>query len=446
MQQILRWKLQILARWYLRKYKPMIIGVTGNAGKTSTKEAIGAVVQKIKTVRVSGGNLNNEFGLPLTILGNWDQEYYNRGPSLGFWFKVLWISFIKLLTETKYPEVLVLEYGADHPDDIKKLASLYKPHISVVTTVGDVPVHIEYFKDADAVADEKSNLVKVLQKSDVAILNHDDHRVLKMQSKTQARVMTYGFEEGANVRASDAEFISNEEGRPLGVSFKLNYLAPDSQAGAANFVPVRIEGSLGKSQAWSAAAAGAVGISLGMNLLEVSEALHSYHAPKGRLNILEGIKKSHIIDDTYNASPASMRLALDTLCDVPSIRKIAVLGDMLELGEHTEQAHIAIGKRAAEVADILVCVGARAKFIAEAASEQGRASTETSRSNVLQILNFDTSEDAKLKIQELIREHDLVLVKGSQGIRMEKIVEEIMAHPERSKDLLVRQSNRWKLK
>lgn len=426
MQTILQWKLKTLAKLYLRKYKPMIIGITGNAGKTSTKEVIGAVVSKIKTVRIAGGNLNNEFGLPLTILGNWDQEYYDRGPSLGFWFRVLWSGFFGLFNKKDYPEVLVLEYGADHPGDIKKLASIYLPHISVLTTVGDVPVHIEYFKNAEELADEKSNLVKVLGKDDYAILNQDDPRVLAMQSKTKARVLTYGFEEGSTIRASDVEFLSNEEGRPLGVSFKLNH--------AGNFVPVRIEGSLGKSQAWSAAAAAAVGISMGMNLLEVSESLQSYHGPKGRLKILEGIKKSHIIDDTYNASPASMRLALDTLCDVPSLRKIAVLGDMLELGEYTERAHVEAGKRASEIVDMLICVGARARFMADAARE--KLSPD-------KIFVFDTSDDARLKVQEMIREHDLVLVKGSQGIRMEKIVEEIMAHPENKKDLLVRQSQRW---
>ncbi len=404
----------------------MIIGVTGNAGKTSTKEVIGAVVRNIKTVRVAGGNLNNEFGLPLTILGNWDQEYYNQGPSLSFWAKVLCSGFFGLFSRKDYPEVLVLEYGADHPGDIKKLAEMYPPHISVLTTVGDVPVHIEYFKDAETLADEKSNLVKVLNNTDYAVLNHDDRRVLAMRSRTKAKVSTYGFQEGATIQASDPEFLSDETGKPMGVSFKLNY--------GGNTVPVRIEGSLGKSQALSTAAAAAVGIALGMNLLEVSEALRSYHGPKGRLKVLDGIKNSHIIDDTYNASPASTRLALDTLCDVPSLRKIAVLGDMLELGEYTEQAHIEVGKRAGEIVDILVCVGARAKFIADAARE--KLSPD-------KILTFATSDDAKLKVQELIREHDLILVKGSQGIRMEKIVEEIMAHPENKKNLLVRQSSRW---
>lgn len=417
-----------LAHLYIRRFNPLIIGVTGNAGKTSTKEAIGVVVGKIKKVRVAGGNLNNELGLPFNIISDAADEYYEKGGSLWFGIK----SFFKALAGlfgSDYPDVLVLEYGADHPGDIQKLAGAYKPHISVVTAVGDVPVHIEFFKDANEVADEKSYLVRGLSVNDFAVLNHDDQRVLMMRPKTKAQVMTYGFDSSANIRASDLEYLSSEEGRPMGVSFKLNQ--------NSNFVPVRIEGSLGKSQAWSAAAAAAVGVALGMNLVEISEALSRYHGPKGRLKIVDGIKNSHIIDDTYNASPASTRLALQVLCDVPSLRKIAVLGDMLELGDHTISAHKEVGKFASEIVDILVTVGARAKFMAEAAAV--KLSSD-------KIFSFETSAEAKLKVQELIKEHDLILVKGSQGIRMEKIVEEIMADPAHKKDLLVRQSRKWQKK
>ncbi|MBP9822310.1 MAG: UDP-N-acetylmuramoyl-tripeptide--D-alanyl-D-alanine ligase [Candidatus Pacebacteria bacterium] len=426
LQGILKWKLGVLAKLYLWKYKPMIIGVTGNAGKTSTKEVVGAVVSRIKKVRIASGNLNNELGLPLTVIGGWDDEYYKQGPSMFFWSKVLLIGYLKLIFSNKYPEVLVLEYGADHPNDIKNLVIKYKPHISVVTTVGDVPVHVEYFKNADALADEKSNLVKSLSSNDFAILNYDDHRVLGMKDKTKARVVTYGFETGANIRASDIEYTTNEEGRPVGVTFKLN--------GSGHFVPVRIEGSLGKSQAWSSAAAAAVGGVLGMNLVQVSEALNTYHGPKGRLKIIHGINNSNIIDDTYNASPASTRLALETIRDLPALRKIAVLGDMLELGEYSEKSHSDIGIFVSGVADILVCVGSRSKAIAESAG------LKLADEN---IYIFENSDEAKSKVKELIREHDLVLVKGSQGMRMEKIVEAIMSHPENKKDLLVRQSQKW---
>jgi len=215
--------------------------------------------------------------------------------------------------------------------------------------------------------------------------------------------------------------------KPIGVSFKLHY-------GLNSFVPVDIKGSLGKSQAYAAAAAAAVGIAMGMNLVEISDALSYYEGPKGRLRILAGIKHSWLIDDTYNASPASTHLALGVLRELSAKRRIAVLGDMLELGKYTIEAHRVAGNLAGRFVDILVCVGSRAKFIADAAGNQMPAEN---------IYTFETSDEAKKKVQELIKEGDLVLIKGSQGMRMEKIVEEIMAEPEKKKELLVRQSKKW---
>ena len=171
-----------------------------------------------------------------------------------------------------------------------------------------------------------------------------------------------------------------------------------------------------------------------MNLVKISDALSAYRGPAGRLKILKGIKNSFLIDDTYNASPSSTHLALETLKELPAKRKIAVLGDMLELGKYSIQAHRDAGNFAGTLADILITVGSRAKFIADAAGNQ------MSKEN---IFSFDTSVEAGQKARELVQEGDLVLIKGSQGIRMEKIVEEIMAEPEKKKELLVRQSKKW---
>jgi UDP-N-acetylmuramoyl-tripeptide--D-alanyl-D-alanine ligase len=295
-----------------------------------------------------------------------------------------------------------------------------------VTTVGDVPVHVEYFKDADGVAREKSELVRNLKPTDLAILNRDDERVFAMHEVTKGRMISYGFDERAKVRVSDFEYRSSEEGVPLGVTFKLHH--------EGSFIPVHINGSLGKSQAWAAAGAAAVGLALGMNLVNISQAIGRYHGPKGRLKIVHGLNGSNIIDDTYNASPASTRLALNVLEDLPALRKIAILGDMLELGEHTIKAHEEIGKYAATVADVLICIGARAKFIADAAETM---------MNKEKILTFETSGEAALKLPGLIREHDLILVKSSQGIRTEKIVKSLMADPSEANKLLVRQSKSW---
>ena len=427
MYQLSKIIVQFLAKIYLRRFKPTIIGVTGNAGKTSTKEIIGAVLGQYKKVRIGGGNLNNEVGLPFNVISGDADKYYENGGSLFFGIKTLFKAILGLFN-SNYPKILVLEYGADHPGDIKKLVQVVRPHISVVTTVGDVPVHVEHFKDADAVAREKSELVRCLALQDFAVLNRDDERVFTMHEATQARMISYGFDERAKVQVSDFEYLSNEEGVPIGVTFKLHH--------ESSFVPVHINGSLGKSQAWAAAGAAAVGLAMGINLVQISQALAYYHGPRGRLKILAGINNSHIVDDTYNASPASMSLALDVLKELPATRKIAVLGDMLELGGHTISAHRAIGQKSANIANIITCVGPRAKFIAESALETKLLSEE-------QVLTFETSEEAAQKLPALIRPHDLVLVKSSQGIRTEKIVKAIMADPSQAGKLLVRQSRKW---
>ena len=425
-KNIIIWKINFIARMYLWRFKPVIIAITGNVGKTSTKEAITAVLSSTKRVRSGKGNLNNEFGVPLVIVGNWMDDYYEGGNTLWFWAKVLHLSFFGWFFARNYPEVLVLEYGADKPGDIKRLVKKFRPHIGVVTAVGEIPVHVEFFSGSEAVAREKSKLIEALAPTGYAILNSDDDVVLDMEKRTKATVITYGFGEGAEVRVSNFDH-KTDNNIPLGTSFKLHY-------GPNSFVPVNVMGSLGPSQAHAAAAAAAVGIALDMNLVEISDALSYYDGPKGRLKILAGIKNSWIIDDTYNASPASTHLALSVLRELPAKRRIAVLGDMLELGKYAIQAHQTVGDLVDGFVDVLVCVGARAKFIADSAGNQ------MPKEN---IHTFDTADMAKKKVQELVKEGDLILVKGSQGMRMERIVEEIMAEPDKKKELLVRQSKKW---
>ncbi len=448
MKIILQTMLTILAKLYLAKYKPKIVAVTGNSGKTTTKEAIAAVLGSEKKIRMSGGNLNNELGVPLAILGDYTEEYYEKGGTVSFWLKVLFKAKVGLLFGRSYPEILVLEYGADRPGDIAKLAKNFKPDIAVVTAIGEIPVHVEYFSSPEELATEKSRLVEALESSDFAVLNYDDPAVLEMKDKTKAKVTTFGFGEGADVRVSDFNFNIGASGEPEGVVFKVHtnksaisptldprlFAREFSSGDMADLLEVNINGSLGKSQAWSVAAAMAVGLIFGLDLVKISGALSAYHGPAGRLKVLKGIKNSWLIDDTYNASPASMHLALETLKSLPARRKVVILGDMLELGQYSVQAHQEAGNFAGTFLNLLITVGLRAKFIADAAGNQ------MPKEN---ILSFETAVEAAPKVRELIKEGDLVLVKGSQGMRMEKIVEAIIAESEKKKELLVRQSNKW---
>jgi UDP-N-acetylmuramoyl-tripeptide--D-alanyl-D-alanine ligase len=241
-----------------------------------------------------------------------------------------------------------------------------------------------------------------------AVLNADDKYAMEMRSRTRAYVMTYGFDEAAAIQITNFE-NRMENGNPMGVSFKLNY--------GGSFVPVKIDGCFGKPQVYAAAAAAAVGFAFGMNLVKVSEALQSYESPAQRTKLIPGIKDSFVIDDCYNASPASMKAAIELASSMKFKRKIAVLGDMLEIGKYTIDSHIGIGNLIGDVFDILVTVGLRSKFIAETASKKGMS--------VKNIFSFESADDAKFKVQELMKKGDLILIKGSHAMELEKVVEEI---------------------
>jgi UDP-N-acetylmuramoyl-tripeptide--D-alanyl-D-alanine ligase len=204
-----------------------------------------------------------------------------------------------------------------------------------------------------------------------------------------------------------------------------------------NNIPVRLDNILAKHQIYAALSAIAAGIEMGMNLVEASRALTNFSSPCGRMNLIQGIKNSLLIDDTYNASPVSTGAAIETMGEIDSNRKIVVLGDMLELGEETEEGHEKIAKKFLEIkGDIFLAVGTRMQF---AVSELIKNNFNESN-----IFSFRNSLEAGKKLQEILQEGDLVLIKGSQGARMEKVVEEVMAQPEKANQLLCRQDSKWK--
>lgn len=422
--------LAFFARATIKRYKPIVIGVTGSAGKTSTKDAIYSVLKKKYAVRKNEKSLNTEIGLPLAILGA-ENHYQDKIGWLAELIKIAW----RFLFSRTYPKVLVLEYGVQSPGDMDYLLSIARPNIAVVTVIGDVPVHVEHFKNPEELIAEKTKLVQSLSVDGHAVLNQGDFAVLGMKEKTKAHIVTFGTEEHASVCIVDAEVTAtkNEQGLdiPDGTVFKIQH--------AGQTAPIRLHHTFGMPQVLATTAASAVGIVMDMSLLEISHALAEYTAPSGRLRMLDGVKNSKILDDTYNASPEAMKVAIETLHSLPGKRKIAVLGDMLEIGTYTEQVHRAIGDSVAGFVDILVCVGARANFIAD--EVVSRNPEHASR-----VLSFDNATDAGKALDPLIEEGDLILVKGSQGMRMERAVFEIMKEPERASELLVRQDKYWRAK
>jgi UDP-N-acetylmuramoyl-tripeptide--D-alanyl-D-alanine ligase len=428
----LRGTLRQLALWTLWRYKPTIVAVTGSVGKTSTKLAIAATLGRARRIRASRGNFNSELGTALTILGDWKEtelSLVSRDQPAGtatarkiiFWLKVLFVSLWHVVARKKnYPEILVLEYGADKPGDIKYLVNFARPTVGAITAIGTVPVHVEFYAGPDDLAREKGRLIEALPAAGFAVLNADDETVLALKDRTRARVMTFGFANDADVRvshmvnrteAASADTASKTARRPIGISFKLEY-------GGA-YAPVRLDGVFGKAHAYAAAAGAAIGLLFGMNLVTISEALADYAPAESRMHLIPGIKNTYVIDDAYNASPLSMHAALDTLRSLPGERKIAILGDMLEIGKYTIEAHEQMGDLASESADALFTVGARAKLMAAAAAQSGMKKEN--------IFSFDTADDARIPVQNFLKQGDLVLVKGSHAMQLDKIVEEIRA-------------------
>lgn len=397
-----------LARNIIWRHRPGIIGITGSVGKTSTKTAVAAVIENYRKLRYSYGNFNNEFGLPLTVLGEWKEI-----KGFFFWPKVILTSlpliiFPEKWLKKKYPELLVLEYAADRPGDIRYLLSIARPNISIITAIGEVPVHVEFFSGPEELAREKGRLIEYLPSAGFAVLNFDDETVMDLKDRTRANIMTFGFSRGADLRITNFE-TRHEDLKPIGISFKLEY--------GGSVVPIKLDGVFGKAQCYSTAAAACVGLIFGLNLIRISEALKNYAPLEGRMKLIQGQKSTYILDDSYNASPISTHAALDTLSGMPAKRKIAILGDMTEIGAYTLQAHEEIGRVATEIADILITVGIAAKSIAESARKHGFKKKN--------IYEFNTSEEARKPVEKLIQKGDLILVKGSHIMKMDDIIKEI---------------------
>jgi UDP-N-acetylmuramoyl-tripeptide--D-alanyl-D-alanine ligase len=355
--------LQQIARFWRRKLKPRVIGITGSVGKSTTKEVVAAVLnQRYRTLK-NPGNLNNEIGLPLTLL-RLDQGHQRA----------------------------VLEMGLYVPGEIAFLCDLAQPHIGVITIVGTV--HAERAGSIEAIACGKAELVQALPPAPegVAVLNYDDPWVRQMADQTQARVFFY------DLWADQVEGLGLE-----GIRFRLHY------QGERLYLKVPL---IGRHSVHTVLRAAAVGLIEGLSWQEIVDGLRSGRMEL-RLVAVPARNGALILDDTYNASPPSVLAALNLLDELDG-RKVAVLGDMLELGPYEQQGHERVGIRAAEVVDVLVTVGSRGKLIAAAARKAGLHPDS--------IQAFDEPTEAIAWLQEHTCEEDVILVKGSRGMRMERIV------------------------
>jgi UDP-N-acetylmuramoyl-tripeptide--D-alanyl-D-alanine ligase len=401
--------MKYVAQLTVRRFSPTIVAVTGSVGKTSTKEAIYAVLASRMRVRKSPGNLNNELGVPLAIVGGYECI---GTPALWFWLRVIaravWqLAFLK---KENYPEILVLEYAADKPGDISYLLSIAKPHVGVISAIGSIPVHAEqYPTGADGVIKEKGKLVVALGATDIAIVNADDASTKALIPKIHARTILFGQSHTASVRITHISHVITKN-KIEGLTFKLE--------NESTSLPVFLPNVFSVAHASAVAAGVCVGHVFDINAIDALQAIEASYTPiGGRSAIVEGMKDTQIIDESYNASPLAVEAALQSLTSVYGPRKIAVLGDMLELGPYTIQAHKDAGALAARCVDVLITVGSRARIMAQEALDKGMSA------NAVHVC--ETAQDGLETLQKVFRKGDVILVKGSRAIGLELVVQEM---------------------
>ena len=362
--------LQRTAKYWRAKHTQKVIGITGSVGKSTTKEAIADVLEQRFSVLRNEGNMNNEIGLPLTLLR----------LSSGI-------------------ERAVLEMGFYVKGEIALLCDIAKPEIGVITNIGTV--HAERAGSKEKIAEGKAELVQSLPKTGWAVLNSDDEWVKGMVNQTKAQPFFYGLDKKAHIWADQIMGLGIK-----GIRFVMHY------DGKEKMVELPF---LGEHAVYTALRAAAVGFLEGLSWDEVVNGLKSSYS-QIRLSVLRTACGAMLIDDSYNAAPESTLAALKLLADLQG-HKIAVLGDMLELGKYEKEGHVKVGAYAAQIADELIAVGSRARTIAESARLAGMAAER--------IRLFDHSEDAANYLASSIKEGDVLLVKGSRGMRMERIVQRI---------------------
>ncbi|MDY6872509.1 MAG: UDP-N-acetylmuramoyl-tripeptide--D-alanyl-D-alanine ligase [Chloroflexota bacterium] len=361
--------LQTAAAYWRRQHDLLVIGITGSVGKTSTKEITSDLLAQKFTVLKNPGNRNNEIGLPLTLLELGEEH-----------------------------DCAVLEMGFYVPGEIKLLCEIAQPQIGVVTNIGTV--HAERAGSQEVIARGKMELVQSLPPAPqgTAVLNRDDPWVLTMFGNTDARVLSYGVKDSADLTASQIESQGLD-----GISCLMTYQGEEHAIRS----PL-----IGDFSAYTLLRAAAVGLTAGLDWQTIERGLSQSQVDlrMRRLLLSDGVT---VIDDTYNASPVSTNAALALLKSLQS-RRVAILGDMLELGQYEESGHRSVGRTAAEAADVLILVGERSKITAAAAVEAGAPEEN--------IQWFPDSTAAALPAAALIRTGDVVLVKGSNSMRMDHII------------------------
>lgn len=402
------------ARRKITNTKAKIVAITGSVGKSSTKEAVTIVLSEKYRVRSNYGSLNNELGLPLAILGE-----RNASSFLGWLWKVGKITLRTFIFDPKV-EVMVLECGIDKPGDMDSILSLIKPDISIITTVEEA--HMQNFPNHESLVHEKWKLAFGTKKTGTVIANFDNPPTHNQMAHVSAHLITFGLNQKADYSAQDVQY--NQKGT--------TYTLVAETEKRAMTVP-----TIGKIQAYITLPAIITARILGETWTEIATGLEKLIPLPGRLSLLEGIKGCYLLESSYNASPSSMKAAIEVLKNIPGKRHIAIVGDMRELGNLTPQAHLEMLTILAKECDIVCTFGPNY----EAALLQLPAHTKAQAA----FHHFQSREDIVAFITPKLQKDDIILIKGSQNtITLEKVSVKLMANPEMAKQVLPRQYGKWK--
>jgi UDP-N-acetylmuramoyl-tripeptide--D-alanyl-D-alanine ligase len=311
---------------------------------------------------------------------------------------------------------------------MQQLVSWLKPDIVVLTRLPDVPVHVEQFESPEAVVEEKMRLVHGMHSEGTLIYNHDDDIIKAQLPEVRQKTLGYGRYLPTDFKVAK-DTIRYQDDVPTAITFTVTHADQTSD--------ITLPGVVGAQHALGCAAALAVAQELNVSAVDAVAGLQSLRTPPGRLRVMPGIKGSVLIDDTYNSSPIALEHALETLLEIKyAKRRIAVLGDMLELGKYSAKEHRRLGERVGETCDVLLTLGVRARGFAEGALAHGLDDKT--------VFQYEDIARAGRELQAMLKPGDVVLIKASQGIRAERVVQEVMAHPEQAGQLLARQDRDWK--
>lgn len=430
----------------LKRYKlekPIVIAITGSVAKTSTKEAVLSVLSSTgREIFATPGNMNTEIGVPLSLLGF-------KHPPENWW------GYLVAIFKSFFPPILsaskrqlapyyVLEYSADAPGDIAYLASRIPPDLVIITKIS--PVHMQAYTGLEQLVEEKMSLLKFLKPHGTAFLNLDDPNQVQMVPENLSQILWYGTKRTDALKSGvwGRELKHNEKGIVATLDFVVARRI-DTIGGKQRQQLALQTNILGEHQFAAVLIAAAIGYHQQIPIPKLKRALESYQVPAGRGRLIKGRKNILIVDDSYNASPESVKAGLNMLRPIAKSdlrntkdprRVVAILGNMNELGDYTQAAHFEIGEIAALNVDYLVAVGPNADQILKGAVKNGL--------NRQSMIAFATPENLLDKLDQVVQSRDLLYVKGSQNqVRLERVVKVLMANPAQAKQLLVRQEGKW---